>query len=182
MKVLAFAASNNTQSINQKLALYVAGLVPGVTVETLDLNDFEMPIFSDQREAKFGQPQQAKEFFSKIQQADGLVISFAEHNGNFTAAFKNLYDWTSRIDRHVFQQKPAIFLSTSPGPGGAARVLKTAVSSAQHMGANLIASVSVPNFFEFFVSETPKLHGGPVLQKLTLAAKALSGYVSPKLP
>jgi NAD(P)H-dependent FMN reductase len=50
MKVLAFAASNNKQSINRTLAAYAAGLMDNADVEVLDINDYEMPIFSDERE------------------------------------------------------------------------------------------------------------------------------------
>lgn len=47
MKVLAIGATNSTTSINQQLAAYTAGLVEGAQVEVLDLNDFEMPIYSE---------------------------------------------------------------------------------------------------------------------------------------
>lgn len=146
MKILAIGASNNPDSINQALAIYTASLISGAEVETLHIDDFEMPIFSDAREAELGQPDQARAFFSRIAAADALVVSFAEHNGTYTAAFKNLLDWVSRIDKRVFQGKPTLFLSTSPGPGGAASVLATAVNSAQFYGADLVDSVSVPNF------------------------------------
>ena len=62
MKLLAFAASNSSQSINRQLVDYVIGLLQGGEIEgvdpdaleisTLDLNDFEMPIYSiDRQEA-----------------------------------------------------------------------------------------------------------------------------------
>ena len=44
MKVVAFGASNNKQSINRTLAAYAAGLIEHADVEVLDINDFEMPI------------------------------------------------------------------------------------------------------------------------------------------
>ncbi len=146
MKILAFAASNSSTSINQRLARHVARRIPGVEVETLDLNDYEMPIFSEQRERRSGQPAEARDFYRKLGEADALVISFAEHNGTYTAAWKNLLDWTSRIDRRFFQQKPALYLGTSPGGGGAQSVLSQATASAPHFGAEVVASVSVPRF------------------------------------
>jgi chromate reductase len=153
MKILAFGTSNNRQSINRSLAGYAAGLVANADVEMLDIHDYEMPIFSDEREQALGQPSQARAFRQKIAEADALVVSFAEHNGSYTAAYKNLFDWASRIDGQVFQNKPVVYLSTSPGPGGAANVLAAAVNSAKYFGADVIASMSVPRFHDNFDSE-----------------------------
>ena len=153
MKILAFAASNHPQSINQQLALSVAKLLPQADISSLNLDDFDLPIYSERREAELGTPPQVREFLQRISQADGLIISFAEHNGSFTAAFKNLYDWASRTERRIFQFKPALFLAAAPGAGGAKSVLKAAVESAPFMGATLAASVSVPHFAKVFNTE-----------------------------
>ena len=117
MKILAFGASNNRNFINRILATYAANLIEGAIVEAIDIHDYEMPIFSDEREELLGYPEAARAFFAKIDEADALVISFAEHNGSYTAAYKNLFDWASRIDSKVFQGKPAVYLATSPGAG-----------------------------------------------------------------
>mgnify|MGYP001803843157 CR=1 FL=1 len=85
-----------------------------------------MPIYSIDREQASGIPQQAQDFFAKIGSADALLISYAEHNGFYTAAFKNIFDWCSRVDTKVFQDKPMVILSASLGPNGGAIVLKTA--------------------------------------------------------
>ncbi|WP_409439783.1 NADPH-dependent FMN reductase [Psychromonas sp. GE-S-Ul-11] len=150
MKVLAFAASNSENSINQKLAAYTASLISDAEVELLDINDYEMPIYSIQREVKLGKPQQALDFYEKITEADVIIISFAEHNGSYTAAYKNLFDWTSRIDMKVYQDTPMLMLSTSPGPSGAASVLASATGSASYFAADVKGTLSVPNFFDVF--------------------------------
>lgn len=154
MKILAFGASNSAQSINQKLARYAATLVTDAEVEMLDLNDYEMPIFSIEREAALGQHELAIQFRQKIADADALVISFAEHNGSYSVAFKNVFDWASRIDRDIYGGKPAVFLSTSPGSRGGAGVLATAVNAAPHFGAEIVASLSVPSFQSSFDQES----------------------------
>jgi len=123
MKILAFAASNSKQSINKELAQYAARLLDDASTEVLDLNDYELPLFSVDKEAELGQPELAKAFLAKIADSDALIISFAEHNGTYSVAYKNLFDWCSRINKKVYQQKAIILLATSPGPGGAARVL-----------------------------------------------------------
>lgn len=150
MKVIAFGATSSRNSINKKLATYAASLIEDAQVEVLDINDFEIPIFSEDREKEIGQPEKAQLFIRKIHEADGIVISFAEHNGSYTAAYKNLYDWASRIEQKVYKDKRAIFLSTSPGALGASNVLKSAEMSAKFWGAHLIGSLSVPSFYENF--------------------------------
>lgn len=152
MKVLAFAASNSSKSINQQLAVYAAGLIENAEVELLDINDYEMPIYSADREEASGIPQLAHDFLAKIGDSDALLISFAEHNGSYTAAYKNLYDWTSRIGPKVYQNKPMVMLATSPGGRGAQTVLASATNSAPHFGGDLRGSLSVPSFYDNFDS------------------------------
>ncbi|WP_419238669.1 NADPH-dependent FMN reductase [Photobacterium leiognathi subsp. mandapamensis] len=157
MKLLAFAATNSQQSINRALVTYAASQVNADEVEILDLNDFEMAIYSIDRENASGIPEQAHLFFDKIGQADAILISFAEHNGTYTAAYKNIFDWASRINQKFYQQKPVIMLATSPGPGGAKNVLDTAVTSAPFFDANVVGSLSIPSFYENFDLEKQTL-------------------------
>lgn len=166
MKVLAFAASSNRNSINQKLANYAANQITDAEVELLDINDYEMPIFNEDREKELGQPELIRSFFNKIGEADAVVISFAEHNGSYTAAYKNLFDWTSRIDQKVFQNKPVIFLATSPGPGGASNVLAAAAGSAPYFAAEVKGTLSVPSFYDNFDMESNVLVNADLKQQL----------------
>lgn len=177
MKLLAFAASSSSNSINKQLVTYAASQVKhneGVVVDILDINDYEMPLFSQDKEAILGQPQQAKDFFAKLGQADAIIISFAEHNGSYTAAYKNLFDWTSRIDQKLFQNKPMILLATSPGPGGAASVLAAATGSAPYFAGEVKASLSIPSFFDNFDSEKQVLTNPELVDKLQSALALLN--------
>ena len=148
MKVLAFGASSSRQSINKVLAGYTANLIKDANVTVLDLNDFAMPLFSEDVEKASGVPSQAQAFVDAIAQADAVVASFAEHNGSYTAAYKNIFDWASRIEKAVYQDKPMIVLSTSPGPGGASSVLAQTVNSMPYFKGNVVGSLSVPNFYD----------------------------------
>ena len=177
MKLLAFAASSSSKSINKQLATYAASQVKhsdGVEVEILDLNDYEMPLFSQDKEEVLGQPQQALDFFAKLGQADAIIISFAEHNGSYSAAYKNLFDWTSRIDQKLFQNKPMVLLATSPGPGGAGSVLAAATASAPYFAGDVKASVSIPSFFDNFDSEQQILTNPALVDKLQSALALLN--------
>lgn len=159
--ILVFAATNSTQSINKRLARHAAEvlqdeLAEPVEIEIIDLNDFEMPIFSPEREA-IGIPQKAHDFYDKIGASDGLIISFAEYNGSYTAAFKNIFDWTSRIKMRVFQDKPALLMATSIGRRGGQTVLDTAVNGLPHFGAEVAASFSFGPFAEHFDVDTERI-------------------------
>ena len=114
MKITCFAASSSRESINKKLVTYVASLVADAEVEILDLNDYELPLFSVDREAELGQPPLAQAFLDKISGSDALIIAFAEHNGCYSAAYKNIYDWVSRIQPKVYQDRRMLLLATSP--------------------------------------------------------------------
>ena len=174
MKILAFAATSSSNSINKKLVTYAVSLLNNTEIEILDINDYEMPLFSEDREKELGQPDAAKRFFSKIGAADALLIAFAEHNGSYTAAYKNLYDWTSRIEPKVYQGKPIVMLATSPGPGGASSVLATAITSAPFGGGNVKANLSLPSFYENFDTDTGRLTNSAAQAKLEAALATLN--------
>ena len=65
-KVIAFAASSSSRSINRKLVTYACGLLRDAEVEILDLNDYELPLFSVDREDELGQPALARAFLDKV--------------------------------------------------------------------------------------------------------------------
>lgn len=174
MKILAFGASTSHQSINKQLATYAASLVEGAEVEVLDLNDFDLPIFSQDIEDSIGQPEPAHRFITKIANTDAIIISFAEHNGSYTAAYKNIFDWASRVEQKVFQNKKVIMLSTSPGPGGASSVLAGATGSAPYFSADLKGSLSIPSFFDNFDTKQQKIIDPSLDEKLRIELSKLS--------
>ena len=117
-KIVAFGASSSLNSINKDLATYTASLVPDSASIVVNLIDFEMPIYSIDKEKENGIPDLAYKFKDILKNADGIVISFAEHNGVYTAAFKNIFDWISRIEKVVWYNKPMFLLATSNGDRG----------------------------------------------------------------
>ncbi|MEO0916771.1 MAG: NAD(P)H-dependent oxidoreductase [Pseudomonadota bacterium] len=141
MKILAFAASNHSQSINRALVGYAADrlqhLRPEAQIEFVDINDFEMPIYSVDREKADGIHPLAQNFFEIIGAADAVLVSFAEYNGYVTAAWKNIYDWMSRINAKVWQDKPIVILAATPGPRAGANVLGTQEFTAPFFGMDL---------------------------------------------
>ena len=151
MKITAFGASNSRESINKILAEYTAKKFTGAEVDVLDLNDYEMPIFSVEREKHDGIPTLALRFAEKLDASDLLIISLAEYNSTYTAAFKNVFDWISRIkDRKHFGEKPVFLLSTAPGPGGGKNVMAAFEARAPFSGANILQSFTLAKFKDNF--------------------------------
>jgi len=175
MNIIAFAATNSTQSINKKLVTYAVSLLPKIQAQILDLNDYPLPLFSEDIEKQQGQPQLATHFYNQIQTCDGVIISFAEHNGNFSAAYKNLFDWCSRIDKKVYKDKPVVLLATSPGGRGGKGVLTIAEQSMPFFGGNVKATFSLPNFYQNFDSKTQAISNQQYNDQLKVAvAKILT--------
>lgn len=174
MTIIAFGASSKSASINKQLASYTASLLKNAKIEILDLNDFELPLFSEDKEKELGSPELAAKFFAKLGDSDGIIISFAEHNGSYSAAYKNLFDWCSRIDQKVFQNKPMVLLSTSPGPGGAGNVLRLATESAPHFAGDVKATLSVPKFYDNFDMESGTITNAEIRDQLSAAVQKLT--------
>lgn len=152
--ILCFAGSTSKNSINKQLVEYAARLTENTSVTVLDLNDFEMPIYSTDREKESGIPNEAQQFFDAITNADALVVSLAEHNGAYTTAFKNVFDWTSRVNPKIFQNKPMALLATSPGPRGGLGVLEIAKDRFPRHNAEIIGTFSLPSFNDNFKPKT----------------------------
>lgn len=179
MHIVAFAASSSRQSINKQLvthAAQIAGdeIVPSAEIEILDLNDYEMPLYSIDREKEGGIPDQARQFRAKIDTADALIISFAEHNASYSAAYKSLYDWASRLEGKVYEGKPVVLLSTSPGGRGGATVMAQIRQSLPHYGGRELSHLSVPKFYDVFDSEAGTLKDAETAEDLRMALQPLA--------
>ena len=146
--IIAFGASSSQNCINKKLAHFAAQNVPNGNITLLDLNDFEMPLYSTDRE-KEGIPEKALNFKAALKAADGIIISFAEHNGAYTTAFKNIFDWISRLEKPIWCGKPMFLTATSTGARGAITVLELAHMRLSRDNSN-IPTFSLPSFNENF--------------------------------
>ena len=173
-KILAFAATTSGNSINKKLVQYVANSIANAEVEILDLNHYELPLFSEDLEQQLGKPQAATDFIAKLASADALIISFAEHNGMYSAAYKNLFDWCSRqAGRNVYQGKPMLLMATSPGSRGGRTVLELATAASPRFGGDVRASISVPSFTENFDQQAGEISNDKIKIEIDAALEKL---------
>ncbi|MGL6129211.1 NADPH-dependent FMN reductase [Chryseobacterium artocarpi] len=153
MKILAFAGSSSSTSINRELVKFVLKDFKEEKINLIDLNDFTMPVFSVDLEKK-GFPDEAHKFLKVIEECDVIICSLAEHNRSYSAAFKNVFDWASRINVKVFQNKPMLLMSTSPGGYGGGNVMNTAKTFFPQFGADIKETFSLSKFYENFDLES----------------------------
>jgi NAD(P)H-dependent FMN reductase len=149
-KIITIAGSNSQNSINKSLFLYTSNLLENVEIISIDLNDYVLPMYGVDYEIENGIPTAVKKLNELLDNADAFIIALAEHNGTYTAVFKNTLDWLSRANVKVWRDKPTFLMATSPGGRGGATVLKAAVSYFPFLGANVVADYSLPSFFDNF--------------------------------
>ena len=148
--IITIGGSTSKNSINKKLAEYTGTLLNGNKVVNLNLSDYKLPLYSVDEEVDKGFPEALMKLNEAVSKADGFIISLAEHNGAYAAAFKNVFDWLSRVEAKVWRKKPILLLSTSPGPRGGQSVLEIALNRFPYHDAQITGSLAFPSFFENF--------------------------------
>ena len=153
-KIIAFAGSNSTTSINKQLIKYTASQIEGV--EVISLQDFEPSMYSADLEKELGTHPKIKELVSLIDQADGIIVSTPEHNSMPPAFFKNILDWLSRTGatyldgKKYLQDKPVLMMSASPGKGGAQGAQDLVAKMLGHGGGDIVAKFTFRGFYDNF--------------------------------
>lgn len=149
-RILAFAGSNSKNSINQKLVEEAVKHFSELEVILISLRDYEAPIYGIDYEHEIGFPTKMVELHELFQEVDGFLVGLPEHNGSMPAVLKNTLDWVSRQGGKIFQNKPVVFIGTSPGKRGAASAMKHMLEIVPHRGAEVVGHYSLPNFNEHF--------------------------------
>jgi chromate reductase len=150
MKILAFAGSNSSESINHQLIQFVGKQINEVEIEVLRLTDFNIPLYGIDIEKNEGFPKGVIDLYNKIQKAQGIIISVAEHNGNVTAFFKSVIDWLSMYNGTFLEGKKILLLSTSPGQRGGASALAITQKLLSYFKGELVTSYSLGNFKKIY--------------------------------
>jgi NAD(P)H-dependent FMN reductase len=145
VKVLALAGSTRKDSYNKKLIQVAADIArqKGAKVTVIDLNDYPMPFYDADLEAKKGLPAHAKKLRDLISQNDAIMIASPEYNASIPGILKNTLDWTSRDEKGQFSSDPykgkkIAIMSASPGKGGGARALVHLRAVLQGVGGDVI--------------------------------------------
>lgn len=146
-KILAFAGSNHSKSINYQLVEYIASLLSDFEVKVLDIRAWDIPMYSIDMDPDMT-PDKIASLIQSIKEYDGFIIASPEHNGGTPAFFKNILDWLSRRGDKVFDKKPILLMSTSPGGKGGATNLNFLANTLPYQGATVAATFALPSFFD----------------------------------
>jgi chromate reductase, NAD(P)H dehydrogenase (quinone) len=157
-RILVFAGSTRTGSLNKKVARVAARFAEeaGAEVTLIDLRDLPMPLYDGDLEAAEGIPANAMQLRRLMVAHDAFLLSCPEYNSSITAVLKNAIDWVSRPvagepDLVAFKGKVVGLMSASPGALGGIRSLVTVRSILGNIGCIVMPDqVSVSKAHEAF--------------------------------
>jgi NAD(P)H-dependent FMN reductase len=129
-KILAFAGSARAGSLNKQLIRGAARAAQeaGGEVTLIDLDEYPMPVYHGDLEAREGVPPNARRLRELFVAHQALLIASPENNASVSSLLKNTLDWLSRPDGGQnglvpYRNKVAGLLAASPGALGGLRGL-----------------------------------------------------------
>ena len=175
-KILIFAGSARTESINKKLATATAAIAKNsnATITLADLADYPAPVYNGDDEQATGIPPTMREFKSLMQNHDGFIVSTPEYNGHVPPLLCNTFSWISRSEGDekgmvAFNGKKAAIMAASPGRLGGIRVLPRLRDTLAELGVVVAPGfVTVPQASSAFAND-----GLPADEQLTTQIKQL---------
>lgn len=99
-KILVFAGSVRTGSINEKVVVAMSAALTGAGAEVsrISLKDYELPLYNGDLQAASGVPDNAKKLAELFFEHQGVFIASPEYNSSFSPLLKNTLDWMSRYN------------------------------------------------------------------------------------
>lgn len=129
--ILAFAGSVRSESFNRRLlpAAIEGARGAGAEVEHIELADYPLHLFDQDREAREGVPENARKLKTLFKARRGLLLACPEYNSSITPLLKNTLDWISRQDGAEsgtvpYKNKVVGLVSASDGRWGGMRGLR----------------------------------------------------------
>lgn len=98
-KVLVFSGSLRSGSYSTRLAARAVKefLQAGAEVSWISLNDYALPLYDADLEAKSGVPDSALKLKRLMTSHEAIFISTPEYNASMPPLLKNVIDWVSRV-------------------------------------------------------------------------------------
>ena len=139
LKVLVFAASRRTDSLNGKLASLAARVAEqaGADIDHATFQEFDVPLYDGDAEHDDGIPPGAQELQRRLLASDAFIIASPEYNASMPGTIKNLIDWTSRFRPQPFDGRHGLLMSASPSMAGGNRGLWALRVPLEHLGARI---------------------------------------------
>lgn len=176
-KILAFAGSNSSTSINHALVENIASKLDDSEVTVIKLDNYELPIYGEDLEKDQGFPEPLERLLQEVKAADGLIISVNEHNGSVSAFFKNVLDWLSRIEYKFLAEKKVLLMSASPGKRGALSAYEYTKGVLPRYGAEVMDGVNFPSFPQNYSEEEKKITNDGLESDISNAIDAFAAAV-----
>lgn len=125
MRILAFAASRRSGSLNRKLIEVAAKMArgEGAEVDLAKIRDFDMPMYDDDLNEEVGLPAGALALKKRLERADAIMLAVPEYNYSIPGILKNAIDWVSRARPMPWRGKSIYLMSASPSSTGGVRGL-----------------------------------------------------------
>jgi NAD(P)H-dependent FMN reductase len=130
-RILVFAGSIRSGSHNARLAALAAKqlALTGAEVSRISLEDYPLPLYDGDGEAKNGAPLNARNLKRLMMEHQGVFIASPEYNASITPLLKNTIDWISRVRERgeptgaAFKDRVFAIGGASDGAFGALRSL-----------------------------------------------------------
>lgn len=160
-RILVFAGSARSKSLNKRLARFAAGRVEAIGGEAtfIDLRDYPMPLYNGDLEQEQGVPDYVRHLKNLLAEHSGLIVVSPEYNGFITPLLKNTLDWLSRPDGDedglaLFRNRVGCVLSASPGGFGGMRSLALARQLLTNLGVTVLPDqLAVPRAAQAFTDD-----------------------------
>lgn len=163
--MIAFVGSNSSKSINKQ---FTKALLKGVEeVEFVDIQDWNIPMYSEDCQKNDGFPELIVSLFEKISNSDKVIITVNEHNSNVSSFTKNILDWLSRYGKKMFADKDVLVLSASNGKRGGQSANDFMVGFAQRNDAKSVSGYPFASFSENFDVEKQEISNSELDKEFT---------------
>lgn len=137
MNIAIISASVRTNRQSHRIALFFRNYIEQnnlATVDLLDLNEFQFPIFEERLRFMKDPSPAVLDFAARVNNANGVIIVTPEYNGGYPASLKNAID----LLYPEWKRKPVAIATASDGQFGGTQVMTSLVFSLWKIGVTLV--------------------------------------------
>lgn len=121
MKIQLIVGSTRPGRVGPQIAKWIIDnlpIQPGIDYETIDIKDWDLPMFDESIHPSMNQYQNehTKAWSRKISEGDGYIFLTPEYNAGYPASLKNAIDYLY----HEWRGKPLMIISYGIGGGTSA--------------------------------------------------------------
>lgn len=148
LRIVTICGSLRSGSYNRRLLTLTEDILKklDVEVDSLDLREFEMPIYDGDYEQEHGIPETVWKLKSRLAASHGIIIASPEYNAGVPPVLKNAIDWSSRGESPPWPAKIVGLMGVSAGAWGTVRMMPQLRETLVMLGATVISrQINVPH-------------------------------------